>query len=41
MVDDTTKMLIDAKKAHWLIRSEISLAVAAVSKIAFSSLEDI
>jgi len=41
MVDDTTKMLIDAKKVHWLIRSEISLAVAAVSKIAFSSLEDI
>jgi hypothetical protein len=41
MVGDPLKMLIDAKKAHRLIRSEFSLAVAAVSKITFSSLEDI
>jgi nitrous oxide reductase accessory protein NosL len=40
VVDYETKNWIDAKKAHWLIGSDIPGVMTAVSKIAFSSLED-
>ena len=40
VVDYDTKIFIDAKKAHWLIGSDIPGVMTAVSKIAFSSLED-
>jgi copper chaperone NosL len=40
VVDYETKKWIDAKKAHWLIGSDIPGVMTAVSKLAFSSLED-
>jgi len=40
VVDYETKIFTDAKKAHWLIDSNIPGVMTAVSKIAFSSLED-
>jgi len=40
VVDYETKIFIDAKKAHWLIGSDIAGVMTAVGKIAFSSLED-
>ena len=40
VVDYETKGWIDAKKAHWLIGSDIPGVMTAVSKLAFSSLED-
>jgi nitrous oxide reductase accessory protein NosL len=40
VVDYETKIFIDAKKTHWLIGSDIPGVMTAVSKIAFSSLED-
>jgi nitrous oxide reductase accessory protein NosL len=40
VVDYETKAFVDAKKAHWLIGSDIPGVMTAVSKIAFSSLED-
>lgn len=40
VVDYETKGWIDAKQAHWLIGSDIPGVMTAVSKIAFSSLED-
>ena len=39
VVDYETKIFIDAKKAHWLIGSDIPGVMAAVSKIAFSKLD--
>jgi nitrous oxide reductase accessory protein NosL len=39
VVDYETKTFIDAKKAHWLIGSDIAGVMTAVSKIAFSSAE--
>ena len=39
-VDYETKIFIDAKKAHWLIGSDIPGVMTTVSKIALSSLED-
>jgi len=38
VVDYETKIFIDAKKAHWLIGSDIPGVMTAVSKIAFSKL---
>ena len=40
VVNYETKNFIDAKKAHWLIGSDIPGVMTAVGKIAFSSLED-
>ena len=40
VVDYETKAFVDAKKAHWLIGSDTPGVMTAVSKIAFSSLED-
>jgi nitrous oxide reductase accessory protein NosL len=40
VIDYETKIFIDAKKAHWLIGSDITGVMTAVSKIAFSSLAD-
>jgi len=40
VVDFETKGWTDAKKAHWLIGSDIIGVMTAVSKIAFSSSED-
>ena len=40
VVDYETKGWIDAKKAHWLIGSDIPGVMTAVSKLAFSSVED-
>jgi nitrous oxide reductase accessory protein NosL len=40
VVDYETKIFIDAKKAHWLIGSDITGVMTAVSKIALSSSED-
>ena len=40
VVDYETKIFIDAKKAHWLIGSDIAGVMTAVGKIAFLSLED-
>jgi nitrous oxide reductase accessory protein NosL len=40
VVDYATKMFMDAKKAHWLIGSDIPGVMAAVSKITFLSVED-
>jgi nitrous oxide reductase accessory protein NosL len=40
VVDYETKGWIDARKAHWLIGSDIPGVMTAVSKLAFSSLED-
>jgi nitrous oxide reductase accessory protein NosL len=40
VVDYEAKKWINAKKAHWLIGSDIPGVMTAVSKIAFSSLED-
>jgi len=40
VVDYETKIFIDARKAHWLIGSNIPGVMTAVSKIAFSSSED-
>jgi nitrous oxide reductase accessory protein NosL len=40
VVDYETKKWIDAKKAHWLIGSDIPGVMTAVSKIALSSSED-
>jgi len=40
VVDYETKGWIDAKKAHWLIGSDIPGVMTAVSKLAFSSLEN-
>ena len=39
VVDYETKIFIDAKKAHWLIGSDIPGVMTAVSKIAFSKLD--
>jgi len=41
VVDYETKGWIDAKKAHWLIGSDIPGVMTAVSKIAFLSREDV
>jgi len=41
VVDYETKGWIDARKAHWLIGSDIPGVMTAVSKIAFLSLEDV
>ena len=40
VVDYETKKWIDAKKAHWLIGSDIPGVMTAVSKLAFLSVED-
>jgi copper chaperone NosL len=40
VVDYETKGWIDAKKAHWLIGSDIPGVMTAVGKIAFLSMED-
>jgi len=40
VVDYETKGWIDAKKAHWLIGSDIPGVMTAVGKLAFASLED-
>jgi nitrous oxide reductase accessory protein NosL len=40
VVDYETKKWIDAKKAHWLIGSDIPGVMTAVGKIAFLSLDD-
>jgi nitrous oxide reductase accessory protein NosL len=40
VVDYETKGWIDARKAHWLIGSDIPGVMTAVSKLAFSSLGD-
>jgi len=41
VVDYETKGWIDAKKAHWLIGSDIPGVMTAVGKIAFLSVEDV
>ena len=41
VVDYETKGWIDAKKAHWLIGSDIPGVMTAISKIAFLSVEDV
>src|SRR4030043_1135608 len=41
VVDYETKIFINAKKAHWLIGSDITGVMTAVSKIAFLSREDV
>jgi len=40
VIDDETKEWIDAKKAHWLIGSDIPGVMTAISKIAFLSSDD-
>jgi hypothetical protein len=40
VVDYETKKWIDARNAHWLVGSDIPGVMTAISKIAFSSLED-
>jgi len=40
VVDYQTKTFIDAKRAHWLIGSDIPGVMTAVSKVAFASFED-
>jgi copper chaperone NosL len=40
VVDYETKGWIDAKKAHWLIESDIPGVMTAVSKLAFLTMED-
>jgi nitrous oxide reductase accessory protein NosL len=41
VVDYETKIFIDAKKAHWLIGSDIPGVMTAISKVAFLSVEDV
>jgi nitrous oxide reductase accessory protein NosL len=41
VVDYETKIFIDAKRAHWLIESDIPGVMTAISKIAFLSVEDV
>jgi cytochrome c553 len=41
VVDYETKIFIDAKKAHWLIGSDITGVMTAISKVAFLSVEDV
>jgi nitrous oxide reductase accessory protein NosL len=41
VVDYETKIFIDAKKAHWLIGSDIPGVMTAISKLAFLSLGDV
>jgi len=40
VVDYATKMFMDAKKAHWLIGSDIPGVMTAVSKLAFLTMDD-
>jgi len=40
VVDYETKIFIDAKKAHWLIGSDIPGVMTAVSKLAFLTMEE-
>lgn len=40
VVDYETKKWIDAKKAHWLIESDIPGVMTAVSKLAFLAMDD-
>ena len=41
VVDYETKIFIDAKRAHWLIGSDIPGVMTAISKLAFLSLGDV
>jgi nitrous oxide reductase accessory protein NosL len=41
VVDYETKIFSDAKKAHWLIGSDITGVMTAISKVAFLSVEDV
>ena len=41
VVDYETKMFMDAKKAHWLVGSDIPGVMTAISKVAFLSVEDV